>query len=1071
MKSLDPPGSPATLCLHAGAYHIAQPGGTRSPFFSSTAFVFPNPIQRKPQTVLCRAGFLSAMFCLLVVWSASAAIRTWDGGSASGGNWNDANNWNPNTAPMAGDQLVFPAGAARTMNTNNFANGTGFDRIMFTGDGYQVYGNHLRVTNGVSAGNTSGNNVFRPNLISSAGSPSFVVTNGGGTLTLAGSLEISGQRVTVDGSGTLIFDGLVAGSAVGTSINKFGSGLLVFNGTNTYTGDHTNHAGTVRCRDRLGGGTWRLMPGAVLDGDGWVHWLNSSGGIVRPGGLGPGQLAFYQAFVLDTATTVEIELNGTGSAQHDRIVVTNLVNLGGAALKLALNYMPLAGQSFTLVEKVDPGMISGTFAGLAEDATFVTNGVRFAITYKGGNSNEVVLTVAGIEPTGVTRTWAGAALLDANWSRPFNWVGGVAPNPGDDLVFTQGGFNRLVLNNDYPDGTTFNSITVTSPDFTLQGSALTLSAGFTNASSGSNRVMLPLTLASNQTFTAVAPGSVQEINATLELGNRTLALAGDGDFLLAGKVRGNALFKLGPGLATLSHPANTYTGLTTVASGTLVAPTAGALGSNTLAGATVVSNGATLRVDGGITLAESIQLKNGTLLNLGTNLFTGPFNHSGATGIVEVAEGGRAVFTNQLSGQGLVKDGPGEMELTGSASSGTRIAGTSRVNDGTLLLNKVPGAYALSDLIVGDGLGGPDADVVRTLQPDQLADTSFNTVNASGLLDLSEWDEKVNAVRLVGGRVFTGNSLLTLNGASSVVSSNTGLLEGRVAMTNAGSFQFFVEDGPPDVDLRIDAVLTTLGGASIIKGGAGTLVLTATNNYANLTFVQTGTLLVEGLLTNSPVVLNGGTLGGHGAVRSISVGSSTPTWLSPGASPGRLASGNVTLRTNATFIAELEGLAPGLKHDQLGVTGFVDLAGAALDLRLGFAPALGDIFTLIENDGAEAVTNTFAGLPQLSYFTNASGLLFRVDYAGGDGNDVIATRVAMPAPSVTGVHIPSNGWAQVTGQGLPGFPYVLEATTNLTPVIQWTSLATNLANGTGLCVFLDTNSLAFPQRFYRLISP
>lgn len=1017
---------------------------------------------------LLRAGVIVRLS--LLVCSAPAATRVWDGGSASSGNWIDANNWNPNTMPVAGDQLVFPAGAARLTNTNNFVNGTGFDRITFTGDGYQLYGNNLRVTNGVFAGNGSGNNVFRPNLISTAADPSFIVTNAGGTLTLAGSLDISGQQVTLDGAGSLLLNGPIAGATVGTSINKFGSGVAVFSGTNTHTGEHTNHAGLVRVSGHMSG-TWRLMPGALLDGSGSAHWLNSSGGTIRPGVLGPGRLSFNQAFVLDAATTVECELNGAGSAQYDRIVVTNLVNLGGATLQLALNYAPLVGQSFTLVEKVDPGAIGGTFANLPEGATFVTNGVRFAITYKGGSSNEVVLTVAAIEPTGVTRTWAGAALLDANWSRPLNWVGGVAPNPGDDLVFTQGGLNRLVLNNDYPVDTTFNSITVTWPDFTLQGNALVLNAGFTNASSGSNRVALPLTLASNQTFAALAPGVVQEFSGTQDLLARTLTLAGDGVFLLSGKVRGNALFKTGAGSATLSHAANTYTGLTTVASGTLVVPVAGALGTNSSTGSTIVSNSATLRVEGGFTLAESVRLQNGTLLCLGTNLFTGLFNHSGATGIVEVAAGGRAVFSNQFAGQGLIKNGLGEMELTGSSSSGTRISGTTRVNAGTLLLNKVPGAYALSDLVVGDDQGGPDADVVRTLQSDQLFDTSFNTVNASGLLDLSEWDERVNAVRLAGGRVFTGKRLLTLSGVSSVASSNVGLIEGRVAMTNFGSFQLFVEDGPPDVDLRIDAVLTALTGAAVIKSGAGTLVLTATNNYAPTTFVQTGTLLVDGLLTNSPIVLNGGTLGGNGAVRSISVGSSTPTWLSPGGSPGRLTSGSVTLRTNATFIVELEGPAPGSKYDQLTVTGSVDLAGAALDLRLGFAPGIGDSFTLIENDGAEAVTNTFSGLPQLGYFTNATGALFRVDYSGGDGNDVVVTRAAMPEPTISGIVKLTNGWIQVNAQGLPGFSYVLEATTNLTPVIQWAALTTNLAGGTGLCALLDTNAPLHAQRFFRVLCP
>ena len=43
MKPPDPPGRPATLCIHAGTYHDERTGGACSPLFPSTAFAFPNP--------------------------------------------------------------------------------------------------------------------------------------------------------------------------------------------------------------------------------------------------------------------------------------------------------------------------------------------------------------------------------------------------------------------------------------------------------------------------------------------------------------------------------------------------------------------------------------------------------------------------------------------------------------------------------------------------------------------------------------------------------------------------------------------------------------------------------------------------------------------------------------------------------------------------------------------------------------------------------------------------------------------------------------------------------------------
>ena len=57
----------------------------------------------------------------------AAATATWTGGGADN-NWTNALNW-AGTAPVAGDDLVFPVGAARLSNTNDFAAATSFNSI------------------------------------------------------------------------------------------------------------------------------------------------------------------------------------------------------------------------------------------------------------------------------------------------------------------------------------------------------------------------------------------------------------------------------------------------------------------------------------------------------------------------------------------------------------------------------------------------------------------------------------------------------------------------------------------------------------------------------------------------------------------------------------------------------------------------------------------------------------------------------------------------------------------------------------------------------------------------------
>src|SRR5262245_53421509 len=71
------------------------------------------------------------------------ATRVWDGGSAVNNNWMTANNWEGNIAPVAFDDLVFPAGVSGSdkLTTNNFPTGTQFRSITIEDSGYSLDGN------------------------------------------------------------------------------------------------------------------------------------------------------------------------------------------------------------------------------------------------------------------------------------------------------------------------------------------------------------------------------------------------------------------------------------------------------------------------------------------------------------------------------------------------------------------------------------------------------------------------------------------------------------------------------------------------------------------------------------------------------------------------------------------------------------------------------------------------------------------------------------------------------------------------------------------------------------------
>lgn len=112
------------------------------------------------------------------------------------------------------------------------------------------------------------------------------------------------------------------------------------------------------------------------------------------------------------------------------------------------------------------------------------------------------------------------------------------------------------------------------------------------------------------------------------------------------------------------------------------------------------------------------------------------------------------------------------------------------------------------------------------------------------------------------------------------------------------------------------------------------------------------------------------------------------------ASPGTMTiTGDYSLDSGDLFV-ELAGLGAGTGYDQLIVTGDVSLAGD-LTLDVGFTPGLGDTFTIIDNQGANAISGAFTQGSTIF----AGGHTFGITYGGGDGNDVVLVVRDVPEPA------------------------------------------------------------------------
>jgi hypothetical protein len=73
--------------------------------------------------------------------SVTTPTHTWDGGSLVNNLWTTPENWVGDVAPSAGDNLIFPAGAAQLENVNDYPSTTVFGSITVSGSGYNFQGN------------------------------------------------------------------------------------------------------------------------------------------------------------------------------------------------------------------------------------------------------------------------------------------------------------------------------------------------------------------------------------------------------------------------------------------------------------------------------------------------------------------------------------------------------------------------------------------------------------------------------------------------------------------------------------------------------------------------------------------------------------------------------------------------------------------------------------------------------------------------------------------------------------------------------------------------------------------
>jgi autotransporter-associated beta strand protein len=324
----------------------------------------------------------------------------------------------------------------------------------------------------------------------------------------------------------------------------------------------------------------------------------------------------------------------------------------------------------------------------------------------------LALLAAALNPApalAAQKMWSGLGA-DANWSTPANWVGGVAPVDGDDLVFPAGA-SQLTNTNDFlpfPLPVSINSITIQGSGYTLDGFSVrmplfgTISAAYPTGTTSTINLSIA---AAGSTINVANPGATLVFGGQLT-SQSNYTKAGPGTAVLLATGTAPSGWSVGAGILNVQNGAalgneRVFVG----AGGTLQLQGGIALPNRIDFGGAVTATGAVESVTGSNTLTGPIFLNNGNptmSVDAGSTLTvsTNPVNLNTFTLAVDVA--GAATFTSPIQGTGgLTKAGAGVLTLSGTNT----YTGPTTVSAGTLLVN---GSQSSSSGSVASGatLGG-----------------------------------------------------------------------------------------------------------------------------------------------------------------------------------------------------------------------------------------------------------------------------------------------------------------------------------------------------------------------------
>ncbi|MBV8802640.1 MAG: filamentous hemagglutinin N-terminal domain-containing protein, partial [Gammaproteobacteria bacterium] len=487
---------------------------------------------------------------------------------------------------------------------------------------------------------------------------------------------------------------------------------------------------------------------------------------------------------------------------------------------------------------------------------------------------------------------------------------------------------------------------------------------------GDINIVDPITWTSGSTLFLTAANNIN-INAIITTGTSAslLSLTAPGTISQTAAIKGSGgLTKSGAGSATLSQ-VNTYTGTTTINSGTLFLSGTGSITNSIVSiaggifdisntsGTTIVALGAT---SGSTKLGAQTLTISGSVSG---GFYAGTISGNGG-GIVLKA--GSETFTKANTYTGATTINGGTLTVSNAAALGTGAGGVTISSGGSLFLNSISLNVGTINL-QGGSLAGNTSSFNGNIILGSNSSILVSGPSASGTLALNgtiSGNFGISFEGFSGGGTVTLSGLNTYSGTTSITSL-TGALSTTLALGTTGS----IANSSVNVSSTgtFDISGTTSGASIVALTGSGATNLgTKTLTLSNATGTYSGVLSGTGGLTLSAGNLTLSGTNTYTGVTTINGGVLSVATIGNGGVAGNLgqasnAASNLILNNGTLQYTGLDASTDRAFTITNGATGSFDITTNNLTLSAASASTSGGLTKLGNGTLTLSGTNTYTG--------------------------------------------------------------------------------------------------------------